>query len=561
MLLFCVVRLARCFPCNAVLLPTLKIGVAHMKAWIRTLLMFLAVSLDASTATADAAHLCVRPVASRGPMDGPTAYATGTIVSRRTQGIAPSVIDLPPGGKFPLIYDAFTEQLSNGEKRNRTFFWRLDLPAELVGPYDLDDREIREKITFDENGASAADTSGRILFLVGSYGENGSERVWRQQLYSQDWGQRPILFKPDPHEKIGEPRGIFWSDLQRAFLVQDVNPEPSTGGVQFRANLLTSAGVEVLNGYDMDFAADLPALGVTALLGSNRLTFIDHEGVATSLGRMKPAPEGRTWNGIYETRDKGWLFVDGGKYDYAVRVEQIDGRWRLASLIRLVNDEGNLDRSEDQLEEVSKIVRVNPCRSFSAAIRRMILCRGQIQELRSGALSPIGSKEQRLTRYLGDATHLGLALFQDEEGKVYGYDGDRLHRVNGTLPDRVFVQDLPSSRRTFLSTVSSLLELKREGQELRLEELTVPSHQSDLLLARFYHFSGDVVALLRQGAFVVDGAMLKPVWVPDEPERIDTTSKLKPTYVSQLSGLLFASRKAVSAIPELQLLTHCLSSN
>ncbi|WP_162917685.1 hypothetical protein [Dongia deserti] len=172
---------------------------------------------------------------------------------------------------------------------------------------------------------------------------------------------------------------------------------------------------------------------------------------------------------------------------------------------------------------MSQIILTARCRAFSAAIRHMIVCGDQIQELRGGSLVPIGTGNERLVRYLGDAPHLGLALFQSANGRLYGYDGNRLHLASGTLPDRNLVQDLPSSKRTFLSTKASLFELRQDGQDLRLKELTVPSPHEDLLFTRFFDVSGDVVALLREGVYAVDGLELKPVRFPPRarPHRHD----------------------------------------
>jgi hypothetical protein len=532
-----------------------------MKTLIRYLLILITLGLDTGAANADGSSLCVRSIPIQTRKDGP-AKAAGTIVSRPNQTIAPSAVDLPALGQFPLIYDAFTEQLSDGKLRNRTFFWLFTPNGELLGPYDLDDRQIRSKVSVNSIGMSAADANGRILFLVGSYDETGSGPLRYQPIYHQDWGQRPLPFRPDLQETLGEPGAIFWSDLQHAFLVQSRGTDSGTGDVTFKTNVIKGQSVKVLAGYDLDFAADLPTLGVTALLGFSRLAFLDRTGVPTSLGAIKSGSEGDNWTGIYETRDPGWLYIDGDEYDHAVQVERTDSAWRMVSLIRLVNDEGILDRYKDEsrmeMEGLSDIVRTGPCRTFSTAIQRMISCSGPMRELRAGALVPIGSAKERLMRFVGDADSLGLALFQTSDGRLYGYDGEHLTLASGTLRDRALVQNLPSSRRTFLSTQDSLFELRREGEHLHLEQLSVPSHQ-DLLFTRFFEISGHVMALLREGVYAVDEHSLRAVWVPDAPEQIDTTGPLGPNYVPRLSGVLFSSTQPGSGVPQLRLLSNCLS--
>jgi hypothetical protein len=530
-----------------------------MRAFLRCLLTFLVLNLDAGAARADGTGLCIRPMTDQAPTDGPAAKAAGTIVSRRNQAVAPSFIDLPAGGKFPLIYDFFTEQLASGERRNRTFFWHIDPTGDLVGPYDLDDRNVRTKLSDNYGGASAADPDGRILFLVGSLEGTG------QQIYIQNPGQRPVPLEPDLQIKTGEPHAIFWSDFQQAFLIKGMSPDPTTGGVVFRASILKGTDVQVLDGHRVDFASDLLSLGATALLGSNRLTFIDQHGAPTLLGRIRSSREGYSWIGIHETADMGWLYVDGDEWDHAVHVAKSDETWHIISLIRFVNDQDTYDRDYDQTrmqrEELSQIILTGRCRTFSVALQRMIVCGDQMRELRNGSLAPIGNGKERLAQFLGDARHLGLALFRSEDGTLYGYDGNRLHPASGTLPERARVVDLLSSKRTFFSTNTSLFELRRDEQGLHLEELTVPTPHGDLFFTHFFGLSDDVVALLREGVYIVEGLELKPLWAPGEPEQIDTTSHLQPRYIPLFSGILFAGRPSVSGMPQFRLLSPCSGSN
>jgi len=528
-----------------------------MKALVRYLLIFLILNLDAGTAKAEGSRLCTQPIDTRVPTDSVVAKAAGTIISSRSQTIAPSYIDLPAGARFPLIYNTVTEQLADGEKRNRTFFWRIDPAGDLVGPYDLDDRDVRAKISDNYGGASAADPDGQILFLVGSHEGTGI------QIYAQNPGQRPVPFEPDLQVKTGEPRTIFWSDLQQAFLLEGMSPDPTTGGVVFQTSILKGTDVRVLDGYAMDFASDLPSLDVTAMLGFSRLTFIDRLGAPTSLGGIRSSREGDSWVGIHETADAGWLYVDGDEWDHAVHVAKSDGTWHVTSLIRFVNDQDTYDRDNDQIrmqrEKLSQIILTGRCRTFSAVLRRMIACGDQMRELRDGSLAPIGNGQERLVQFLGDARHLGLALFRSEDGTLYGYDGNRLHPASGTLPDRARVQDLP--RRTFFSTNTSLFELRRDEQALHLEELTVPVPHGDLFFTGFFDLSGNVVALLREGVYSVEGLELSPLWAPSEPEQVDTTSHLHPRYMPLLSGILFAGRRSVSGVPQFRLLSACSGSN
>ena len=175
--------------------------------------------------------------------------------------------------------------MADGEKRNRTF-WHIDPAGDLVGPYDFDDRAVRAKISDNYGGATAADPDGQILFLVGSHEGTGL------QIYAQNPGQRPVPLEPGLQAKTGEPQAIFWSDLQQAFLIEGMSPGPRTGGVVFQASILKGSGVQVVDGYAMDLASDLPSLGVTAMLGFNTLTFLNRQGAATSLGRIKSGPRG-----------------------------------------------------------------------------------------------------------------------------------------------------------------------------------------------------------------------------------------------------------------------------
>jgi hypothetical protein len=103
--------------------------------------------------------------------------------------------------------------------------------------------------------------------------------------------------------------------------------------------------------------------------------------------------------------------------------------------------------------------------------------------------------------------------------------------------------------------------LRRDEQGLHLEELTVPAPHGDVLFPHFFDFSGDVVVLLREGVYRVEGLDLRSLWTPSEPEQIDTTSHLHPRYIPLLSGILFAGRRSVSGIPQFRLLSPCSGSN
>ena len=153
------------------------------------------------------------------------------------------------------------------------------------------------------------------------------------------------------------------------------------------------------------------------------------------------------WEALHETRDEGWLYIDGVEYDHAVRVERAGvagGRRAVRTRPRIRNSwarrcGGHWEWTQSQIERdgLTAILRVERCRRFSKAIKRLILCRS-MKELRDGQFYPISAGSVTLTHYLGDADHLGLAIFRGPDAHLYSYDGEVLRLVAGETTDGGF---------------------------------------------------------------------------------------------------------------------------
>jgi len=224
------------------------------------------------------------------------------------------------------------------------------------------------------------------------------------------------------------------------------------------------------------------------------------------------------------------------------------------NLVRIVDDQTAEDSWFDRFilwalggtptqtsrNDVAKVLRAGECRRFGSVVRRMIFCDG-MQELRSGALVSIADRKSGLHAFLGDSDSLGVALFLGADG-LYGYDGEKVSRVANATFDWAILHDLPTLKRTFLSSSDGFFELRRRGDAFELVKLTSPASKS-LLTARFYVAPDNmaVLAFTQDGIYqVIDGALV-PVWSIDMSGPIAEYGGTPPTLVRGWSGMLFST--------------------
>jgi hypothetical protein len=168
----------------------------------------------------------------------------------------------------------------------------------------------------------------------------------------------------------------------------------------------------------------------------------------------------------------------------------------------------------------------------------------------------IGDGKVALKQFLGDIERLGLALFRGVDGRLYGYNGQTVRAIVGPPAERGLVQE--AGGRTFLSTRSTLFELRGGNDALELVELAAPA-SVEFFFARFQQAPGstDVVVFLREGIYRVDGNALMPLWQSAPFGMIDTTGFTTPIRVAGWGGTLFTTSDTVDALPRFHLLAPC----
>jgi hypothetical protein len=517
--------------------------------------------LTGSAEAASEARYCVRPV----PFE--TMVPDGTVVSRSRQLVEPHYIKLAGDAAYPLVYDFHTYEAPDGQRLNRQTFWSFQADGTLAGPADTG---VRTSIS----GSGVAFGPEATEMIAGRYVTDGpgieaygaEGKRWQTRLFTSVDGGIPKPVDTIIQQAVMWPRAIFRSDVLDGFLVSSSHYRQQysyTGS----GSLLRDGHVLPLATGGIDFAADLPSFGVAAILDFSRLSFIDRRGDVTEITRLNSGDDYNGWETVHETRDDGWIYVDGAQYDHAVRIEKVGGAWKATRIVRIEDEDGlsgsvarwllDMDREQIKRDGLSAIIHAGPCRKFSQAIRRMIFC-DRMEELHSGKLVRIGRTEP-LVNFLGDATHLGLAIFRGAEGHLYGYDGKTLRPIRGEAVQRGIVHDLPVTGRTVLSTDKGLFEIREHDEELELVKLEVP--ESGRFFFTPFLATPDglaTVAFTRRGIYAVDEA-LKPLWSAPDGGQIDTTGHTKPVMVRGWNGILFSTHRHVTGPMRLYLLTLCES--
>jgi hypothetical protein len=415
-----------------------------------------------------------------------------------------------------------------------------------------------------------ANPSGTLLAIGGRYsdedrGFSGSNKRFETRLFARVEGGLPTPVRATMQDPSEQPHSIFWSEILRAFVVSSWRGDAV---IKSSTTLIRDGEAQSLSRDEgADLVQDLPRFGVAALLRSGSLSFVDVQDRLTFVTGLNSGDDHEGWEAVYETRDAGWIYVSGAEYDHAVRVQRDDGRLRASRIVRIREDDGMLqgvmrtllgiDREQMRRDGLSALVTARRCRRFSTAVQRMIFCDGPMRNMRAGEIVDIAPERTRLTDFIGDADRLGLALFREASGRLFAYDGERLHPVAGpVLGSRGTVHDLRNARRTFIATFNGLFELKgSRSDRLKLTRVDTPAAQ--FLLTRFVdNQDGDVIAFLQNGIYLVRDGRLHLQWT-DQGRSIDVTGPTAPTEVRGWGGTIFNTSAGAGKDVQFHFLSSC----
>lgn len=503
---------------------------------------------------------CVRPVHVVAANDA--ADLARKLDSLEPLPKTPNIFSLSGGARYPLAHHAHTVGRLDGGKTNHDLYWSFSDNYELVGPRDM----------LGAVPSVAVGRSGRSLLLGGSYHPVDSRRLQSRQSLLELVDKGAIAeVDPSLQTRLGDPSFVAWSTILDGFVLSatkwrlEHTPEQGRRPNVFAPPdivgdsaiyLLKDDAIAELPGDDSELrvVTDLPSSGVTALLGMRTLTIVTPQHEATKVTNLNRGHFGG-FNAIYETRDKGWLYVVGDHYDNAVHVEQADGRWRATAVAQIVEDTGMSDRfirwlfgmdsHEMQRDKLSTILRNSSCRRYSTAARRMFYCGHSAftydvtEELRAGKITPLPGG---LTTFLGDADSLGLALFIDAGHRLYGYDGEQVHAIAEADFETAMVYNFAKLGRAFLMSSNAIFEVRAEDGKYKLLRLADINLRGQVTL-----FAGpdgaDVLVFAETGVYQIRDGALVQVWSSVEQGRIEAYGGTPPTDVAGWGGILFTTRR------------------
>lgn len=501
---------------------------------------------------------CVRPVPVERAAGAPVIPLNKSYDGspRETQ---PNYFRLAPGANFPILYDIHQSTGADGKVQGFRPFWRLDPARKIVGPYLYDD-----SLSTDDDEL-VSDNPGRTLMIGSRFGlDAAGKEQWQSRLYESVAGSEPRLVDEKLQASVAMPSRLGESKMLGGAIFETTK-QVEGNQYEVRSLLLRGENVEALDDGAVGLFADLPRVGLVAALSSRALSFIHPDHRVERISPLNPGDDYGGWAGFHETRDAGWFYADGVQYDNALKIEQRGGTSIATEIVRIREDQGlfetfmrwitGFDRAQMQRHRLSRMITAGTCRRFSPAIGRMIFC-DTMQEMRAGNLHQIG--DGSLSRYVGDAPRLGVALFLGQGGRVYAYDGDELFDVAGELHTPATVYDIAGLGRTFIAAKEGLFELKGGVSALKLVRLggiEAPNLQFTAVLSS--PDGRDVLFFDRSGVYRSVDDRLEPVWQPGPAGRIDVTGYTVPTPVLGWSGILVATRNKVSGPAEFHLVERC----
>lgn len=505
---------------------------------------------------------CVRPVPVELAVGAPV-IPLGKSYDGGPREAHPGYLRLVPGAAFPILYDLHQSASADGKSQGYRPFWRLDPARKIVGPYLYDD-----SLSTDADEL-VSDNPGRTLLIGSRYGLDAvGKKQSQSRLYESVAGSEPRLVDEKLQAAVAMPTHLRKSRMLGGAVI-DSRKQVEGNRYEVRSLLLRGENLEALDDVDVGLLADLPRVSLVAVLSGRALSFIHPDHRVEQITPLNPGDDYGGWHGFHETRDAGWFYADGVQYDHALKVEQRDGKWIAAEIVRIGDDQGlfetfmwwisGFDRRRMQRHRLSRMITAGACRRFSPAIGRMIFC-DNMQEMRAGELRQIG--DGSLSRHVGDAPRLGVALFLGKGGRVYAYDGDELLDVAGELHTRGMVHDIAGLGRTFISAKEGLFEIKGGADALklvRLGSIEAPNLQFTSVLPS--PDGREVLFFDGSGVYRSAGDRLVLIWQPGPAGRIDVTGSTVPTPVLGWNAILVATRKNVSGPAEFHLVERCGSND
>lgn len=172
----------------------------------------------------------------------------------------------------------------------------------------------------------------------------------------------------------------------------------------------------------------------------------------------------------------GWLFVENGGADYAIKLERGANGLRTGHVAEFTGRSW-LSRFASWLFGADTGVRIDErrfspqCADQSFALRMTFFCK-PFRALRHGRLETVQGLSDATVRWVGDATGARVALVADRSGGLWATDGFTAQRLSGAGSGLAAVQDVPGAGRTFLTAGRQAWELVGSFPRIQLRRVS-----------------------------------------------------------------------------------------
>ena len=354
---------------------------------------------------------------------------------------------------------------------SKTVFWRWGDDGRFHGPQPL--------VGFDPKG-----TDGRFVYLEtndkrGAAGQRranipaiSAETVSRIFMLDNGGAAQEIFVPPTSGAKL--PSIITRARNGFGPIVLTGRPDPEMPERQLQERW-AAKGTELtlLSGYK-DLRYNFPRVALEIAADDKAVDIKDHR---TNTLQTIAVPSYDDVSGIESlTIDRfGWLFVENGGSDYAVKLSRSSHRLSMDRVVEFTG-RGWLKRLFDFLFGVDRGVRIDErhyspqCADQSAVLRMTFFC-NPFRVLREGVLEKVGDVADGTVRWMGDATGAGVALVGSRRGGLYATNGYGSQRVSDLNFGLASIQDVPASGRTFLTLSDQSWELVGRYPRLRVQRI------------------------------------------------------------------------------------------
>jgi hypothetical protein len=451
-----------------------------MAGWI-SLFAFTSINVSASTG-----NYCIKPIKIiKRQIDGPANASKG-----------PTKFLLAGQAHTPLAIDEVkirgTETQCGGRGIEcyihlRTF-WKFNANLSFEGPYVFDYSLTNQK------------TDGRTIYLSG--GRNRTDTAKAKESHDgKEWETRFFtVINGGIPEQLGSPlNDDAWSYNAGRFnpkygQVVTAYRNPPEGQQQHRSFLIKERDVVELksaNGTSRSEAIPnylFPDLNIEVTTsGSSGVDIHDTKLRRVLKLNLPSIDESGGFESINIDR-YGWMFVENGGNDFAVKWKQVEGRLKLDQLIKFTG-RGWFGRAVAWLFNMGGGTRVDEthasaqCVEFSPELKLTIFC-NPTAVLHKGQLEKIAGIDLAEVRYAGDATGKGVALLAKRvtpppsfsEYTLYAFDGRKVQKLGAGS-----VEDFPELRRTFIRSKTDISEIVGEFPNLKLQKLSFGSSSMNKL--------------------------------------------------------------------------------